>query len=171
MTISTEQLNRHFKAALRCAKEKEFYQGLYVYFDFVTRTPELFEIFKKSETEYRWRHAVIAKMKPDRRRHAIEKFQHESLYANALEAYAQIYEPIFEYKNTSAPDIEKDPLAVILMHGLDYTLELSQWPAKDVRTLSRLFSNKSTEFERQFRQVHALFLEKLAEVKPEKESE
>ncbi len=171
MIATAQQLNTHFNSALRSKTEREFYQGLYVYYDFVTKTPELFEIFKKSETEHRWRHSVVAKMKPDRRRHAIEKFEQTSLYANAIEAYAHVYEPIFEYKNSDAPDIEKDPLAVILMHGLNYALELNKWPAKDLRTFSRLFSNRSKEYDLQFRQVQALFLEKLAGVKTEEVGE
>ncbi len=181
--IRTE-LSERFKNALENKSEKDFYQLLYYYFDYIEKTPILHKIFWDSYNDYSQKHFEIWRIKSktdrevDDKSAKTNKLEQFNLYAVGSWIYNRIYIPIDDYKNSPEPDREQDPVAVILMRGESYALSLNEFPkikytnrwSKDsIRSYSRWFKDKRNFYEPQLRKFHAILLDELQKVKESKQ--
>jgi hypothetical protein len=160
--------NVRFNIALQSNTEREFYQSLYHYFDFIHQTPDLRAIFDRNDREYSMKHSDLWKKRPMTDEEADEaeaqtiKLERFNLFAVGSAIYVRIYLPIREYRNTNEPDNEQDPVAIILLRGADYALSLKEWDAKTINLYNRWFKDRRNYYERQLRRFHIMFLDELA---------
>lgn len=166
-------LNNRLEIALKSKTEREFYQSLYHYYDFVYKTPALRKILDKSEKEYSHEFGNIWDDKDKKyteeelviKRAEVYKLERFNLFALGCGILMRIYLPIDDYRNTNAPDNKQDPVAVILMKGVDYAIKLKKWEKDELKSYNRWFEGERNMYEAELRQFHLMFLEELSKIK------
>ena len=164
----TDGLNTRFNIALQSTSEKEFYQSLYHYFDYIHKTPELKSIYAESEDKYRNEHIKIWEKRPmideeaDEAERQTMKLERFNLFALGCSIDVLIHTPIDDYRNTPESDGKQDPIAVMLMKGLKYTIGLKKWRTENLKVYARWFDGKRNQYEVELRRFHLMFLEELA---------
>lgn len=167
MSNTTDGLNIRFDVALRSISEREFYQSLYYYFDFIHKAPELKAIFEQSEREYSKKHFELWRKRPMTDEEADEasaqttKLERFNLFAVGSLSYVRIYLPIDDYRNTDEPDSEQDPVAVMLMRGVDYAASLGRWSKAALNRDNTWFKDKRSLYETNLRRFHIMLLDEL----------
>ncbi|MDD4804057.1 MAG: hypothetical protein PHN69_02690 [Candidatus Pacebacteria bacterium] len=171
-------LNTRLNITLQSTSERDFYMSLYYYFDYVHKTSSLIKIFDKSEKEYSKAFNDIWKEKKqyteeelDEKSSQVVKLERFNLFAVGSTILVRIYLPIDDYKNTSEPDEKQDPVAIILIHGIDYALELgkrdkylnlTRWNKEFLRSYRNWFEGKRNYYESIIRRFHLMFLDELS---------
>ena len=171
MSDIPDNLNMRFNVVLQSATEREFYQNLYHYFDFIYKTPHLKSIFDESSHEYSKRHYELWKKRPmtDEEADLAEaetiKLERFNLFAVGAFIDGRIYLPIADYRETTEPDAEQDPAAVILLRGLEYATSLNRWNKDTLKLLDRWYNGKRSFYESKLRRFHIIFLDELEKTK------
>lgn len=179
MSDIIEGLNAGFNIAIQSTSERELYQNLHPYFDYVLKTPELKAIWDESEREYTKQHWELWKDRPKTDEEADEadartmKLERFNLYAIGTLIYCRIYFPIEDYKTTDEPDEEQDPVAVILMRGPEYVEYLQKkkietrirWGDWATNRYKHWFKDKRSMYESSLRRFHVMMLDALARQK------
>lgn len=168
-------LNIRYNTALESVSDRDFYMGLYHYFDFIQKTPQLKDIFDSSEREYQTKfHDEIWKEKRkyseeelDVRSSQVSKLERFNLYSVGCTIFVRIYSPIDDYKNTPELDPDQDPVALILTRGVDYVVALGKWSKDIIRVYNKWFDGKRNYYETEFRRFHIMLLDELAKPKVE----
>lgn len=172
MTDLAESLNTRLNLAVQSTSDRDFYQCLYHYFDFIEKTPELKKIFEDSEKDYSEKHGKRWEKRPMTDDEAEEaesqtiKLERFNLYAVGCTIYVRIYLPIDDYKNTDAPDNKQDPVALLLVRGMDYTVKLKKWSEKTLKIYNKWFDGKRNLYESELKRFHVMLLDELAKPKP-----
>jgi hypothetical protein len=164
-------LNIRFDTVLQSKDDRIFYLNLYHYFDHVVKTPELNAILEQSERDYRAKHVDLWKSRPKSEEEADEasdqtmKLERFHLFCVGAFILGRIYEPIEDYKTTSESDRDQDPVAVILLRGVDYALSLKKWNIKNLGVYNRWFEGKRDSYESDLRRFHIMLLDELEKPK------
>jgi len=164
-----DDLNTRFNMALQSPSDRDFYENLYHYFEFIHKVPELKKIFDKSEREYSIQFGEIWK---ERRQYSEKELDEKSGYVSKLERfnlfsigctiYVRIYIPIDDYRKTNEPDSQQDIVAILLLRGVNYATSLKRWSKKHILMYNRWFDGQRGFYEGEFRRFHLALLDELA---------
>ncbi len=175
-------LNRRFDFATNCKSEREFYEYVYHYFDYIHKTPALLGIFESAQREYSRKHGEIWE-KPryeteeelEVRAQATYKMEHFDMFAIASGMYVRIYWKIDNYRNTSEPDAYQDSMAVALIKGPEYAAKVcsTRYPERGgsykkqiLKQYKNWYENKREFYGRELRDFHFLLLNAVEAVTP-----
>lgn len=172
MSSLTDSLKTRYDAVFQSDTDSLFYQNLHHYFDLVEKTPELHALIEASQKEYAEKHGAIwgrEKCKTDdeaddkaERTSRLERF---NLYARSAMIYVRVYLPIEDYKNNDEPEHEQDPVAVLMLRGINRVsprfakTNPFKWGRDKLKLYNRWFDGKRGEYEKELRQFHLLLLD------------
>lgn len=170
-------LKERYEIAVSSSSEREFYENVYYYFDYIHRKPELLKIFEDSQRVYSKKHGDIwdkpryeSEEELNIRSEKTYKMEHFDMFATACGMYMRIYLKINNYKTAVEPDSHQDPMAVALIKGPEYASEqyFKRYPErgrgvkKDItKNYKSWFEDKRPFYERELRSFHLMFLDEI----------
>ncbi len=163
----SEALTARYEILRQSTTDREFYMNVYHYFYFIENTPQLQAILEESENDYRLKHIEIWKKRPmtepeaDNASEQSIKLERFNLFCIGAFAQGRIYDPIDDYKNSPDLDRDQDPVAVILVRGIDYAHSLKKWSPDNLKTYNKWFEGMRSKYESSMRRFHLMFLDEL----------
>lgn len=173
MDTLTYGLNMRFELVSKSFSERDFYLNLHQYFDHIQKTEPLKNILDNAEREYHisfrsiWgKYRQYTEEELDEKSAQVKKLERFSLYALGCGILMRIYYPIEYYKGEKEPDPRPDPLALLLVHGFNYTLRLNLWDKEYLKSTNTWYDGKRGMYESELRRFHISFLDELAKPLP-----
>ncbi len=171
MPILVDSLKTRYNAVFLSDSDSLFYQNLHHYFDLIEKTPELQALWLESEKEYHAKHTAIwgrEKCKTDEE--AVEKheltmrLERFNMFCHGCTIYMRVYLPIEDYKNSIEPGVEQDPIALLMIRGIDrISPNLAKknpfkWRRERLKVYNRWFVGQRGTYEQDLRQFHLALL-------------
>ena len=170
-----DRLKIRYEAALQSSSDSLFYQNVHAYIDFIVKTPVLSAIMDKGEEEYHNKHSEIVHVraltdqKADEKEQLINRLERFSLLAaHYCTLLIKIYNPIEDYKNSTEPDAEQDPVALLMLKGIK-NINTQRWGQKTLEIYNGHYDGKRKSYEDDLRQFHVDFLTEIEKVETIKE--
>lgn len=178
MINTTETLIALYDIALQSGSDSTFYRNVHSYIDLIRKTPSLSKIIDDSEKEYRknhnhiWSEELQTEDEADEKEERTIRLERFNLFASDFAwLEARIYFPIEDYKQIDAPDHEQDPVALLMLKGIDVLsnkhLEIKNisFNEKQLKLYNRWYEGKRTMYEDTLKRFHADFLLTLNQLK------
>lgn len=124
-------LNNRFNVLIASKTERDFYYSAYYYFDYIFSNPQLEELYREGEVEYRKKATKIFEQFEANPQHGdsyhaqmIYKMEKFDMYCNAVTLEVRLYHPMKDYIETNDPDSHQSYLMVALDKGFKYALKV-----------------------------------------------
>ena len=195
MTQYVENLEKRFKMTLESGSDSRFYQNLHLYFDFIIKTPKLNELWESGQRSYYerfneiWDNCLKDDVEIDRRALLVSRLERFSFFAAGAKIWVRVYLPIEEYKHSKESEDKQDPVAMLMIRGIDDIIPktaqdkirdrfipklfrsklppVGRWNRERLELYNRWFDGKRGTYEETLRQFHLMFLDAIEKSKPE----
>lgn len=168
-------LQTRYQAVLESISDPLFYKNIHLYIDFIIKTPALYKIIEESDLEYGKKHSEIWRERKnteeeiDDQDFATRKLEFFNLYASDfVTLFVRIYSPIEDYKTTDEPDYLQDPVALLMLRGIEWVKSQNwhkrpiepnnRWSKKNLERYNRWFDGQRGYYTNTLKQFHYEFL-------------
>jgi hypothetical protein len=179
-------LQTRYQAILESTSDPLFYKNIHLYVDFIMKNPALAKIINDSDLEYSKKHSQIWRERKnteeeiDVQDYATRKLEFFNLYASDfVTLFVRIYSPIEDYKTTDDPDYLQDPVALLMLRGIEWVKSRNwhkrpiepnnRWGKKNLERYNRWFAGQRGYYTNTFKQFHYEFLGAMDYLKDEPE--
>lgn len=165
MELATK-LEHRYRSVLESGSDPEFYQNVHQYCDLVMKNPTLSAILEKDQLDYSTRHSALWRERSLTDEEADEKadmtmrIERFSMYCDSASLIMRIYYPIEDYKYSTGPESEQDPVALVMMHEIK-NISTKRWSKKTLLMYNRWFEGKRPRYETDLRKFHSKLLSAL----------
>ena len=166
-------LNERMQAIKDASTDKEVFKHIHAYIKYVLTTPELKSILDDAEKDF---------YKKVQFTEDNIKLEHSNFYQSYfVTSYVRIYAPIEEYWNSDEPDEQQDPLALLLIWGMNHP-RTKKWingheyfpKSEQIKTLKsywRWFDGQTQYYVNEIKNLHLELLTALSKQQTVKLSE
>lgn len=160
-------LDKRFKAIENSDSDIECFKHIHSYLDYLLTTPELKSILDTEEADF------YEKVRFTKDNIKLEDLNFYQSYF--VPSYVRIYLPIEHYKNSHEPDEKQDPVALLLLYGLNHP-RIQKWVnghefftkrerTKQLKSYWSWFDGKRGEYVSEIKNLHLEIITALSKQK------